>query len=109
MKETGIEKFWQLDKGLEELAIELGKNLPSKGIDLENRFREAGFTDVFPELSTDELGHIDSDGKIPVASRWAEKIANGNLAPDTLLNLAGLYSFTADQGDLDKRIEDMIA
>ena len=52
---------------------------------------------------------ISGDGKIPLHSRWADKIKNKKLAPDTLLNLAGLYSFTADQGDLDKRIEDMIS
>lgn len=107
--ENGINKFWEVDKDLEKIAIEIGNNLPSNGADLENRFREAGYEDVFPVLSVDELSKVDSDGKIPVSSRWESKIAEGKLAPDTLLNLAGLYSFTSDQGDLDKRIQDMIS
>ncbi|MDX2415563.1 MAG: transaldolase family protein, partial [Bacteroidales bacterium] len=107
-KKCGIGKFWEVDPELEKISVELGKTLPLKGIDLENRFRDAGFEDVFPVLSGDELAKIDSDGKIPLASRWEGKIEKGKLAPDTLLNLAGLYSFTADQAMLDKRIEEMI-
>ncbi len=108
-KKCGIGKFWEVDPELEKISVELGKTLPIKGIDLENRFRDAGFEDVFPVFTSDELAQIDSDGKIPIASRWEGKIEEGKLAPDTLLNLAGLYSFTADQGDLDKRIEKMIS
>jgi len=106
---SGIGKFWEVDPKLEKIAIDVGNNLPASGIELENRFRDAGMEDVFPVLSDEELAFIDSDGKIPLASRWEDKIAAGKIAPDTLLNLAGLFSFTSDQGDLDKRIEEMIA
>ncbi len=107
--ESGIFKFWRVDKELEKLAVELGNKLPESGDILEQRFRDAGFEDVFPLLSDKDLTVLDSDGKIPVSSRWADKILEGKIAPDTLLNLAGLFSFTADQGMLDKRIESMIS
>ncbi len=109
MVESGIYKFWRIDENLEKLSAELGKNLPGSGELLEKSFRDAGFEDVFPILSDEDLNMLASDGKIPVSSRWADRIAAGKIAPDTLLNLAGLLSFTADQGMLDSRIQSMIS
>jgi transaldolase len=63
---------------------------------------------MFPSLSKEEKGFIASDGKIPVHARWAKKISEGKIAPDTLLTLAGLASFTADQAMLDQRIRNII-
>jgi transaldolase len=67
-----------------------------------------GLGEVFPEMSEQELATIAADGKIPKHERWADRIAAGELAVDTLLNLAGLASFTADQNALDKRIAGLI-
>ena len=63
---------------------------------------------MFPVLSDNDLDIISADGKIPVHDKWAERIAKGELAIDTLLNLAGLASFTADQAQLDDRIKSLI-
>jgi transaldolase len=63
---------------------------------------------MFPLLSKEEKKLIASDGKIPVHSRWENKIREGKIAPDTLLTLAGLASFTADQEALDQRIRGII-
>jgi len=54
------------------------------------------------------MRHISEDGKIPKHERWAERIKNGELAIDTLLNLAGLASFASDQAQLDERIRQII-
>jgi transaldolase len=43
-----------------------------------------------------------------VHARWAKKISEGKIAPDTLLTLAGLASFTSDQALLDQRIRNII-
>ena len=94
--ESGVYKFWTVNPDLEKLAAELGNNLPANG-------------DAFPVLTAEEVSFIDSDGKIPVHARWQDKIRDKKIAPDTLLNIAGLYSFTADQAALDRRIEDMIS
>ena len=59
---------------------------------------------MFPSLTKEEKAIIAGDGKIPVFSRWEQKIKDGKIAPDTLLTLAGLASFTADQAMLDQRI-----
>ncbi len=59
---------------------------------------------MFPHLTNEETAAIASDGKIPVFSRWKDRLKEGTIAPDTLLTLAGIASFTRDQAMLDQRI-----
>ena len=102
------EKLWEVtDKEL-ELAQSLCDNCPKDGNELIDRVHYAGCSDMFPYLSDYDLQHISEDGKIPKHERWAKRIENGELAIDTLLNLAGLASFTSDQNELDARIERII-
>ncbi|MBA4321366.1 MAG: transaldolase [Odoribacter sp.] len=103
-----IEKFWEVSDKVLKLADSLAVKIPLTGEELISRACEAGCEDMFPHLTGDEAKFIDSDGKIPVHSRWEKKIAEGKLAPDTLLTLAGLASFTSDQSMLDKRIMSII-
>ncbi len=102
------EKLWEISKAELQLALNFSENLPKSGDELVDKARASGSIDMFPELSESDKAKIATDGKIPVHSTWADKIASGNLAIDTLLNLAGLASFTADQSELDKRIEGII-
>ncbi|HDZ41513.1 MAG TPA: transaldolase [Bacteroidetes bacterium] len=104
----GMDKFWKVDSKLIVLARKLGNKLPVTGHELEEIMRNEGFIDMFPVLSEGEIQRISDDGKIPVRSAWLEKINAGQIAPDTLLNLAGLASFTNDQAELDNRIEKII-
>lgn len=90
--------FWA---GLRDLGSELWLET---GGELVARLRQAGIEDLFPALSTEEEARIAGDGKIPDHSRWAGRIAGGTAAVDSLLNLAGLASFAADQEALDERI-----
>lgn len=98
------EKFWEVSDKELELAKSLDKKCPQDGNELIDRVHKAGCGDMFPYLSDDDLKHIADDGKIPKHERWAKRIANGELAVDTLLNLAGLASFASDQVQLDERI-----
>ena len=102
------EKLWEVSDKELELAKSLGKNCPQDGNELIDRVHQAGCGDMFPYLSDADLKHIADDGKIPKHERWAKRIANGELAIDTLLNLAGLASFSGDQAQLDERIERII-
>jgi transaldolase len=108
-EKANIEKFWDVSDKVLKLAGSLASKVPATGEELINRAHEGGCEDMFPLLSSNEAGFIDSDGKIPVHSRWEKKIAEGKLAPDTLLTLAGLASFTSDQNMLDKRIMSIIS
>lgn len=108
-KDAHIEKFWTVDDNVLNLAERLAGKLPDTGAELIKIAHEEGCEDMFPILTREEKNFIASDGKIPVYSRWANKIKDGKIAPDTLLTLAGLASFTADQKMLDERIKGIIS
>jgi transaldolase len=105
---AGIEKFWEVNDKVLTLAERLSAKMPSSGPELIHIAHEEGCEDMFPFLTKEEKGFIASDGKIPLHSRWEKKISEGKIAPDTLLTLAGLASFTADQKMLDDRIRNII-
>ena len=107
-KDAHIEKFWKVDNNVLNLAGRLAAKLPATGIELIHIAHEEGCDDMFPILTKEEKGFIVSDGKIPLHSRWAKNISEGKIAPDTLLTLAGLASFSADQEALDQRIRGII-
>jgi transaldolase len=103
-----IEKFWEVDDKVIKLAGRLSSKIPASGSELIHIAHEEGCEDMFPSLSKEEKGFIASDGKIPLHSRWEKRIIDGKIAPDTLLTLAGLASFTSDQEQLDQRIRSII-
>jgi transaldolase len=105
---TGIEKCWEVDNNVLRLVERLAAKVPASGSEIIHMAHEEGCGDMFPSLTKEEKGFLASDGKIPVLSRWVNKISEGKIAPDTLLNLAGLASFTADQAALDERIRNII-
>jgi transaldolase len=107
-KAAHIEKFWIVNEKVQKFAASLSNKVPASANELITRAHEAGCGDMFPHVSTDEANHIESDGKIPVYERWKNRIEDNTLAPDTLLTLAGLASFTADQRMLDERIKKII-
>jgi transaldolase len=108
-REAHIEKFWTVDDKVLNLAERLAAKVPVTGAELIHIAHEEGCEDMFPGLTKEERAFIASNGKIPVHSRWVKKISEGKIAPDTLLSLAGLASFTADQSELDERIEGIIS
>lgn len=107
-KDAHSNKFWDVDNKVLKFSERLAGKLPATGSELIHIANEEGCEDMFPSLSKEEKGFIGSDGKIPVYSRWEKKISEGKIAPDTLLTLAGLASFTADQQMLDQRIKNII-
>ncbi|HJZ40671.1 MAG TPA: transaldolase family protein [Bacteroidales bacterium] len=110
-KATGshVEKLWEVTENELKLAKELGENPPDSARELIERVHNAGCGDMFPDLSEPDLALISTDGKIPRHERWAARIRSGELAIDTLLNLAGLASFAQDQAKLDERIGSIVS
>jgi transaldolase len=104
----GIEKFWEVPKSVVDLGRSLNSKVPVTGEEIVRRAHEAGLGDMFPLMSMEDNKRIAAEGKIPVLASWKERIVQGELAPDTLLTLAGLASFTADQRQLDDRIRGII-
>jgi transaldolase len=107
-KGAHVETFWEVDDKVLTLAERLASKVPDAGSELIHIAHEEGCRDMFPSLTETEESFIASDGKIPVYSRWENMIREGYIAPDTLLTLAGLASFSADQEMLDERIRDII-
>jgi len=107
-KGMGIEKFWEVSENVIAFGKSIDKKLPGNGDQFVKRAHEAGLADMFPILNNDERQRISTEGKIPVLSSWSEGIKRGILAPDTLLTLAGLASFTSDQKKLDDRVRGII-
>ena len=102
------EKLWDVTAQELNLARSLARDCPENGNQLIDRVHAAGCGDMFPYLSEKDLKHISEDGKIPRHERWADRLKSGEVAIDTLLNLAGIASFTTDQQQLDARIEKII-
>ena len=107
-KGLGIEKFWEVPESVVELGRSLNAIVPSTGEELVKRVHDAGLGEMFPLMSREDNERIAAEGKIPVLASWKERIIKGEMATDTLLTLAGLASFTADQRQLDDRIRGII-
>jgi transaldolase len=103
-----LETLWDITGPVRSLLEKLRSQPPANGDALVQAAHDAGAGDLFPRLDQADLDRIAKDGKIPRHDVWAERIKKGELAIDTLLNLAGLASFTADQQALDDRIRRLI-
>jgi len=107
-KEAHIENFWSVSDSVLNLAERLSSKIPATGQELVRIAQGEGCEDMFPSLSKEQKARISSDGKIPVYSAWEKMIKENKIGPDTLLTLAGLASFTADQKMLDERIRGIV-
>jgi transaldolase len=107
-KDLAIEKFWEVPQSVIELGRALDRYMPATGEDLVARVHAAGLGDMFPRMNKADNERLAAEGKIPVLSSWRDRIISGELAPDTLLTLAGVASFTTDQRQLDDRIRGII-
>jgi transaldolase len=103
-----IEKFWKVDSKILKFSERLASKVPATGQELIHIAHEEGCEEMFPFLTKEEKAVLSADGKIPVHSKWEKKMSEGKIAPDTLLSIAGLASFTSDQEKLDERIRSII-
>jgi transaldolase len=104
-----ISKLWEVTGAEKKFARDLDREPPASGDELVQRAHDAQVGDFFPNMSAEDLKIIAEDGKIPIHAHWSDRIKRGDVAIDSLLNLAGLYSFSADQAKLDGRIRGIIA
>jgi transaldolase len=103
-----FDTIWAVKDEEVRFARYIDENVSATGEELSAIARNMGCGDIFPELTEEELKWIKEDGKIPKHSRWADRIAKGELAVDTLLSLAGIATFAQDQQKLDQRIKSLI-
>jgi transaldolase len=107
-KDVRWETLWEISPAERKFLEKLNAKAPSTAEELVQTATDAGVKDFFPRLSESDQARIAKDGKIPKHDAWRDRVRSGELAIDTLLNLAGLASFTADQKELDDRIRRLI-
>jgi transaldolase len=107
-RELRLSAAWEVSEREKELGSSLDAKPPRTADELRARAVSLGVRDLFPQLADADLARIAQDGKIPRYTAWAGRIASGELAVDSLLNLAGLASFTADQKALDDRVRGLL-
>ena len=76
--------------------------------DIGAHFAQAGFSDLLPRLSDEDIRIVTVDGKIPVFGKWKERLAGGEIGLDALMNVSAFHSFATDQKALDDRIRSLI-
>ena len=103
-----LDTLWEISESDRRLTESLTTEVPQTADEVVEKAHDMGAGDLFPKLSDEELTQIADDGKIPKHDIWCDRIKSGELAIDTLLNLAGLASFESDQQALDDRIEKLI-
>lgn len=108
---VGLPTLWDIDDPLVACVdAALKENLDAfSGGDLAGFFAEHGCGDVFVRWTSDQLAASAAEGKIPRLSTWHEVLASGRAGLDSLMNLAGLNSFRADQKAMDDRVAGVLA
>lgn len=105
-KRVQLDTLWDIDDDLISCvdAIEqedLDAFDPQELIDF---FGSHGCSDFLVPWSESEIQTSRDEGKIPKLDNWREALADGAIGLDSLMNLAGLNSFRADQEAMDNHI-----
>ncbi|MAW59802.1 MAG: transaldolase [Planctomycetes bacterium] len=107
----GVHKLWEVDASFKEVCLELAardyENLTAA--EVLAALDAAGYSDVFPRLTENELATLVAEGKAPKRATWQSQLAQGKYGLDGLFTLAGLHAFAQDQAALDERIRQQLA
>jgi transaldolase len=71
-------------------------------------FAAHGCSDFLVRWSDTEIATSAREGKIPRLENWAERLADRSIGLDSLMNLAGLNSFIADQKEMDDHVKGVL-
>ncbi len=76
--------------------------------DIQRHLESSGHADLLPRWSVADVQTARRDGKIPAYAAWRDRLADGRIGLDALMNLSALQSFTTDQDALDARIRSLL-
>jgi len=65
--------------------------------------------DVLVDWTEPQIATSAKEGKIPKLENWKQALGDKSIGLDSLMNLAGLNSFTTDQQAMDERIRQVLA
>ncbi len=103
--------LWEIDDELIACVNALEKeNLDNfTPDDLIDFFKDHNCGDVMVRWSDSQIATSTAEGKIPRLENWRDALADRSIGLDSLMNLAGLNSFTNDQKAMDDRIRQVLA
>jgi transaldolase len=103
---VGLNTLWDIDDKLVRCIDTLEQSNIAKftPADLLDFFSLQRCSDVLVRWTQGQIDVSRKEGKIPHIENWREPLRSGDIGLDALMNLAGLYSFTADQEAMDERI-----
>jgi transaldolase len=106
IEKYGLDMFWEVPDRLVKCIDKLEKEdldtcTPDKIIDF---FQSNGCGDVLVRWSEKQIQTSLDEGKIPHLENWNDALANKSIGIDSLMNLAGFCSFSADQEAMDNRV-----
>lgn len=98
--------LWDVTPAFTSCAGDIGRIDPNRLTpdDIVDRLADAGFGNLLPRWSGDDIRTAATDGKIPVYAHWKDRLACGEIGLDALMNLSAFQSFATDQTALDARI-----
>jgi transaldolase len=101
-----LDTLWDIDDALVNCVDALEReDLDSfTPDDLVNFFQAHDCHDFLVHWSNSQITTSCEEGKIPNLGNWADALAGGSIGLDSLMNLAGLNAFAADQGKMDSHI-----
>ncbi len=102
-----VNTLWDIDESLVTALDALeNENLDMfSPDDLLALLSEHGVGDLLVPWTQEQRRTSFAEGKIPRLENWREPLADGAVGLDSLMNLAGLNSFIADQKEMDDRVE----
>jgi len=106
----GLNSLWDVDENLiscvEKLEDENLDNFSANN--LYDFFKENKCADVLVKWDNSQIQTSYNEGKIPNLKNWADALKSKKIGLDSLMNLAGLNSFKADQQEMDQRVKSIL-
>ena len=103
---VGLESLWDIGPELPACVDALeNENLDAfTPADLVGFLADHGCGDVLVSWSDGQVAVSAAEGKIPRLESWRSALEDKSIGLDSLMNLAGLNSFAADQKAMDDRV-----
>jgi transaldolase len=109
-EEIGLDTLWYINDEVVRCVEALGDE-DLEAFDpqtLVDFFEARGAGDFLVRWTEAEVATSAAEGKIPELSHWAEALAARSIGLDSLMNLAGLNSFRADQKAMDDHVRQVL-
>jgi transaldolase len=109
-KSAGLDTLWSFNQRLADAADALQQeDLDRFGPDqLVEYLAARGCGDLLVKWTPQQVEKSYQEGKIPKLENWKDELGSGRIGLDSLMNLAGLNSFRADQKAMDQRVESVL-